>query len=145
MLLRLHTKITSCHWYNQNVGQCPTWWSPYQTKVAAYVQRCKVWLTPTTRCRAVTLPRRKTRWNLQGCLKLLDRSQPLVGWSSHYSGDMWRTYCCLTTFPIVDTCLGCEDIAWQSCAMMARWRFFCIPCFQWAVCSGFQTCILNSH
>ena len=23
-----------------------------------------VWLTPTTRCRAVTLPRRKTRWNL---------------------------------------------------------------------------------
>ena len=25
------------------------------------VQRRKVWLTPTTRCRAVTLPRRKTR------------------------------------------------------------------------------------
>jgi len=29
--------------------------------VAPSVQRCKVWLTPTTRCRAVTLPRRKTR------------------------------------------------------------------------------------
>jgi len=31
-----------------------------------------VWLTPTTRCRAVTLPRRETRCNLQGRPKLLD-------------------------------------------------------------------------
>jgi len=86
-----------------------------------------VWLTPTTTCRvrhAVTLPRRETRWNLQGCLKLPDRSQPLVGQSSPYCGDMWRTYCCLTGFSlIVDTCLSCKDIAWQSCAMVPRWRF----------------------
>jgi len=34
--------------------------------VAPSVQRSKVWLTPTTRCRAVTLPRRETSWNLQG-------------------------------------------------------------------------------
>jgi len=26
-------------------------------------------------------------------------------------------------FPIVDTCLSCEDIAGQSCAMVPRWRF----------------------
>jgi len=26
-------------------------------------------------------------------------------------------------FPIVDTCLGCEDIARQSCAMVPRWQF----------------------
>jgi len=32
----------------RNVGQCPTWWSPGQTQVAPSVQRCKVWLTPTT-------------------------------------------------------------------------------------------------
>jgi len=49
-------------------------------------------------CRAVTLPRRETRWNLQGCLKLTKRSQPLVDWSSPYYGDMWRRYCCLTSF-----------------------------------------------
>ena len=30
-------------------------------------------------CRAVTLPRSETRWNLQGCPKLVNRSQPLVG------------------------------------------------------------------
>jgi len=27
-------------------------------------------------------------------------------------------------FPIVDTCLSCEDIARQTCAMVPRWRFF---------------------
>jgi len=26
-------------------------------------------------------------------------------------------------FPTVDTCLSCEDIARQSCAMVPRWRF----------------------
>jgi len=26
-------------------------------------------------------------------------------------------------FPIVDTCLSCEDIARQSCVMVPRWRF----------------------
>jgi len=104
--------------------QCPTWWSPCRTQVAPSVQHCKVWLTPTTRCRAVTLPRRETHWNLQGCLKLPDGSQPLVGRSSPYCGDMWRTYRCLTSFfPIVDTCLSCEDIARRSCAMVPRWRF----------------------
>ena len=27
-------------------------------------------------------------------------------------------------FPIVDTCLSCEDIARQSCGMVPRWRIF---------------------
>jgi len=39
--------------------------------------------------------------------------------------DMWRRYCCLTSFfPIVDTCLSCKDIARQNCGMVPRWRFF---------------------
>jgi len=28
-------------------------------------------------------------------------------------------------FRIVDTCLSCEDIVRQSCAMVPRWQFFC--------------------
>ena len=44
------------------------------------------------------LPRRESHWNLQGCPKLANRSQPLVGRSSPYCGDMWRRYCCLTSF-----------------------------------------------
>jgi len=81
-------------------------------------------------CCAVTLPRRESRWNWLGCPKLPDRSQPLVGRSSPYCWDIWRRYCCLTSFfPIVDMCLSCEDIARQSCTMMPRWRFlrrFCV-------------------
>ena len=76
-------------------------------------------------CRAVMLPSLETHLNYLGCPKLLDHSQPLAGRSSPYCGNMWRTYCCLTRFfPIVDTCLRCEDMARQSCAMVPRWRFF---------------------
>ena len=79
---------------------------------------------PLPECRAITLPRRETRWNLEGCPKLTKRSQPVVGRSSPYCGDICGRYCCLTSFfPIVDTCLNCEDIAGQSCAMVPRWPF----------------------
>ena len=79
---------------------------------------------PLLECRAATLPRRETRWNLQGSPKLANRSQPLVGRSSPYYEDMWRRYWCLTSFfPIVDMCLSCEDTARQICAMVPRWRF----------------------
>ena len=50
---------------------------------------------PLLECCAVTLSRRETRWNLQGCPKLANRSQPFVGRSSPYYQDMWRRYCCL--------------------------------------------------
>jgi len=80
---------------------------------------------PLLECRAVTLPRHKIRWNLQGCPKLANRSQPLVGRSSPYYEDMWRRYLCLTSFfSIVDICLDCEDTAWQSCAMVPKMAIF---------------------
>jgi len=75
-------------------------------------------------CRAVTLPRRETRWNLQGCPKLVNQSQPLVGRSSLYCEDMWMRYCCLRSFfPTVDMCLSCEDIAQQRFPMVPTWQF----------------------
>jgi len=104
---------------------------------------------PVLECHAVTLPRRETCWNLLGCPKLTNRSQPLVGWSSSYCEDICGRHCCLTSFfPIVDTCLSCEDIAQQCFAMVPRWQIFgdfCVLHFQRAACSTFQTCILNSH
>ena len=45
------------------------------------------WL-PLSDVAAVTLPRSETRWNYLGCPKLTKRSQPLVGRSSPYCGDM---------------------------------------------------------
>ena len=97
---------------------------------------------------AVTKPTLETRWNLLGFLKLANQSQPLVGRSSPYYQDMWRRYCCLTIFPIVDTCPNFKDTARQSCAMVPRCRIFgnfLHPVFQRAACSTFRTCILNSH
>jgi len=106
---------------------------------------------PILECCAVTLPRRETRWNLQGCPKLSDRSQPLVGWSSPYCENMWRRYCSLTSFPNVDTCLSCKDIA-RVPDKVVRWcpdgdflTTFCVLYLQRTRCSTFQTCILNSH
>jgi len=80
---------------------------------------------PLLECRAVTLPRRETRWNLQGCPKLGNRSQRLLSQCSLYYEEIWGRHCCLTSlFLIVDTCLSCEDIARQSCAMAPRSRLF---------------------
>jgi len=50
---------------------------------------------PLLECRAVTLSRLETRWNLLGCPKRTKWSQPLAGWSSPYCEDMWRRYCVL--------------------------------------------------
>ena len=100
---------------------------------------------PLLQCLAVTLQRCETRWNSLECPKIPNPSQPLVGWSSSYCGDMCRTYCCLRSFfLIVDTCLSCEGTARQ---IMQWWRDgnFCVLYFQQAASSTFQTCILNSQ
>jgi len=66
------------------------WWPPFNAAMFGW--------RPLLECHAVTLPRCETRWNSQGCPKLAHRSQPLVGWSSPYYQDIWRRYCCLTSF-----------------------------------------------
>jgi len=63
---------------------------------------------PILQCRAITLPRRETRWNLQEWPKLPDRSQPLGGRSSPYCTDMWRRYSCLTSFYTALQCSHCK-------------------------------------
>jgi len=106
----------------------------------------KFWLTPTTRCRAVMLPRRESRWNLQGCPKLANRSQPPVGQSSPYYEDMWRRYQCLTS--LFSDCRHMPQLQRYSPTKLcdgAKIAIFCILYFQQAACSTFQTCILKSH
>ena len=79
---------------------------------------------PLLEYRAVTLPRRETRWNVLGCPKLANRSQPLAGRSTPYSEDTLGETLLFKIFPIVDTCLSCEDIARQSCAIVPKCRIF---------------------
>jgi len=80
-----------------NVGQCPMWWHgrPAKYRWRPVFNATKFRWRPILECRAVTLPRCKTCWNLQGCPKLASRSQPLVGRNSPYYEDMWRSYCCV--------------------------------------------------
>ena len=77
---------------------------------------------PLVECRAVTLPRRETRWNLLGCPKLVKRSQPLVGRSSRYYGDM-RRYWCLTSLSCDSLTKLCDD---AQMANFLRFFAFCI-------------------
>jgi len=97
---------------------------PVEYKWRPLINDAKFGWRPLLECRAVTLTRRETRWNLLGCPKLANRSQPLVGRSSPYCTGMWGRYCCLKCFPIVDMRLSCEDIARQSRVMVRRWRFY---------------------
>jgi len=41
-------------------------------------------------------------------------------------------------FPIVDTCLSCEDIDRQSCAIVPRWRFFASRIFSEPLAARFR-------
>jgi len=93
----------------------------------------------------------KTRNPLKfvGCPKPASRSQPLVGRSSPYCGDMWRRYCCLRSFfrlsmrALVAKMQPDKVVRW--CPDGDVLRHFSVPYFQRAACSTFQTCILNSH
>ena len=95
----------------------------YQASRRSYIAQSLVGLRVSD-IAAVTKARREARWNLQWWPKLANRSQPLVGLSSPYYGVYVYDILLLNNFfPIVDTCLTCEDIARQSCAMVPRWRF----------------------
>ena len=74
---------------------------------------------PLLECRAVTLPGRETRWNLQGCPKLANRSQPLVIKPKFtiLSEHAEEVLVFNKFFSIVDICLSSEDIARQ----VVRW------------------------
>jgi len=58
--------------------------------------RAKFGWPPVSDVAAVTNPICETYWNVLGCSKLVNRSQPLLGRRSPYCEDMWRRYCCLT-------------------------------------------------
>ena len=54
----------------------------------------------------------------------MNRSQPSVGRSSPYYEDVEELLLFNMFFPIVDTCLSCEDMARQICAMVSKWLIF---------------------
>ena len=81
---------------------------------------------PLLECRAVTLPRREKPIEFAG---VPQTGKPISAISGPKLATLWGHVEEVWLFnkfffPIVDTCLSCEDIAKQSCAMVPRWWFF---------------------
>ena len=106
---------------------------------------CKVWLTSGKRRRCSNAAKMRNPLKFAGVpqtrqqISAVNRPKFAI-----LSGHVEEVLLFNKFFPIVDTCLSCEELARQSCAMMPRWRFFCVifAYFQRAACSTFQTCIL---
>ena len=93
--------------------------------MAPSVQRRKLWLTPNARAPCSNAAKTRNPLKFAGVPQTRQQVSAVSGpkFTILY-GHMGR-YCCLTSFfPVVDTCLSCEDIARQSCAMVRRWRLF---------------------
>jgi len=93
--------------------------------LAPFVQHCKVLLMPATRVLCSNAAKTWKPLKFAGVPQTPEPISAASGPSSPYCKDIWGRYCCLTSFfPIVDTCLSCENIAQRSCAMVPRWRIF---------------------
>jgi len=90
------TQSEFCSWQNSVRGQEPPkmyiWCVPAQETAK---HPAKFWWPPLSDFGAV---RCEIGWNLLGCPKLANRSQPSVGRSSPYCGDMRIRYNCLNKF-----------------------------------------------
>jgi len=91
----------------------------------ASVQHDKIWLTPTTRVPCSNAAKTRNPLKFVGVPQTPEPISAVSGRTLSYYEDMWRRHCCVTSFfPIVNTCLSCEDTAQQSCVLGPRWRFF---------------------
>ena len=79
-----------------------------------------VWLTPTIlHCRAVTLPKTRNPLKLPGVPQTNEKISAASGPKfTILCGHVEEILLLKKFFPIVDTCLSCEDIARQSCGMV---------------------------
>jgi len=97
---------------------------------------------PLLDCRAVTLPRREIRCNLQGCRKLANISQPLVDRSSPYRGRVEEILLFNNFFLPLSICASVATISPDKVVRRCRDGDFVLPV---PTCRTFQTCIQNSH
>jgi len=86
----------------------------------------------------VTLPICESRWNLQGCPKLANRSQPLVGRNSPGYEDMWRRYRCLTCLFRLSIYALAAKIQPEKVVRWCQNVDFCDLCFERARAAHFR-------
>ena len=100
-----------------------------------------VWLTPTTRVPCSNAAKTRNPLKLPGVPQTNETISAASGPKfTTLWGHVEKILLLKRFFPIVDTCLSCEDIARQSCGMVPRWRHFWVLHLQRAACSTFQTC-----
>ena len=115
-----------------------------------FVQRRKVWLTPTTRVPCSNSAKTRNPLKLAGVPQTNETisavRRPKFTILQGHVGEilLFNMFFRLS----IDACLSCEYIARQSCAMVTKWRIFsdfwsCISSEVRA--AHFQTCILNLH
>jgi len=84
-----------------------------------------VWLTPTTWLPCSNAAKTWKQLKLAGVpqttgpISAANRSKFTILWEHLEEILLLNNF-----FPIVDTCLSCEDIARQTCTMVRRWQFF---------------------
>ena len=84
-----------------------------------------IWLTPTTRVPCSNAAKTRQPLKFAGVphtrqqISAVSRPKFTILWGHVEDISLLNKF----FFPIVDTCLSCEDIAQQICAMVPRWRF----------------------
>ena len=90
-----------------------------------------VWLTSTTRVLCSNAAKTRNLLKLPGVPQTNEMISAASGPKfAILSGHVEEVLLLNKFFPIVDTCLSCEDMARQSCAMVPRWRF--LATFLWS-------------
>jgi len=103
--------IALCTIVAHNIAQNrPDSFPPYHPSV----QRCKVWLTPTTTVSCSNAAKMRNPLKLAG----VPQTNETISAASRLK------FTILWGHSIINTCLSCEDIARKSCAMVPRWRIF---------------------
>jgi len=106
------------------VGNCPTWWSPCRILVAPSVQLRKVWLTPTNKVPWSNAAKTRNPLKFAGVPQTRQQISAVNRPKFSILGAHVEEVSAFNKFfPIVDTCLSCEDTSRQSCAMVQKWRF----------------------
>ena len=117
------TQSEFCTWQNPRRARAPgNVYSPGDGQTS-----CKVWLTSVERRRCSNEANTRNPLKYAGVpqtgkpISVANAPKFVILW-----GHVEEILLLNKFYPIVDTCLSCEDIARQSCEMVPRWRFFCV-------------------
>jgi len=134
---KTHAKVhitgpfTAWHWNDKLTTLLTRMWANAQRdgRPAKYRWRplfnATVWLMPTSGVPCSNAAKRRNPLKFAGVPQTCQQISAVSGLKfTILWGHVEDVLLFNTIFPIVDTCLSCEDTSRQSCAMVPRWLFF---------------------